>query len=94
MFMSEQSIKRYEDVQYPDVRLYLTKLFEEKFSRKSVARKISSLRSFYKFLLREKMVTSNPFSQVSIPKAEKRLPDARIHQVIIIQLILVDLNPK
>ena len=75
MFMSEQSIKRYEDVQYPDVRLYLTKLFEEKFSRKSVARKISSLRSFYKFLLREKMVTSNPFSQVSIPKAEKRLPD-------------------
>lgn len=75
LFMSEQSILSIEDVEYSDVRLYLTKLFEQKLSRKSVARKISSIRSFYKFLLREKFVELNPFSQVSIPKVEKRLPD-------------------
>ena len=39
-----------------------------------MARKISCLRSFYKFLLREKLVDSNPFTLVSIPKTEKRLP--------------------
>lgn len=75
MFMTEQSIVKLADVEYSDVRLYLTKLFEQKLSRKSVARKISSLRSFYKFLLREKLVEQNPFAQVSIPKVEKRLPD-------------------
>lgn len=75
LFMSEQSISSLDAVEYSDVRLYLTKLFHLKLSRKSVARKISSLRSFYKFLLREKQLTQNPFAQVSIPKAEKRLPD-------------------
>lgn len=75
LFMSEQSISSLDAVEYSDVRLYLTKLFHLKLSRKSVARKISSLRSFYKFLLREKQLTKNPFTQVSIPKAEKRLPD-------------------
>lgn len=75
MFISEQSINRLEDVEYSDVRLFLTKLFEQKLARRSVARKISSLRSFYKFLLREKLVSDNPFAQVSIPKLEKRLPE-------------------
>lgn len=75
MFMSEQSIKNLTEVEYSDVRLYLTRLFEKKLARKSVARKISSLRSFYNFLLREKLVSDNPFSQASIPKLEKRLPE-------------------
>ncbi|PLR77626.1 tyrosine recombinase XerC [Bacillus sp. V3-13] len=75
LFMSEQAIPALEQVTYFDVRIYLTKLYERKLARKSVARKISSLRSFYKFLLREKLVNENPFSLVSIPKAEKRLPD-------------------
>jgi integrase/recombinase XerC len=73
--MSEQSITEFEQVEYSDVRLFLTKLFNQKLSRKSVARKISSLRSFYKFLLREKLVSKNPFAGVSIPKVDKRLPN-------------------
>ncbi len=75
LFMTEQVIDSFDTVQYSDVRLYLTKLFEQKLARTSVARKISSLRSFYKFLLRENFVNNNPFAQVSIPKAKKRLPD-------------------
>lgn len=74
MFISEQAIEDLASVQYLDARLYLTKLFEKKLSRKSIAKKISCLRSFYKFLLREKIVEENPFALVSIPKAEKRLP--------------------
>jgi integrase/recombinase XerC len=75
LFMSEQGIEALEDVEYSDTRIYLTKLFDQQLSRKSVARKISCMRSFYKFLLREKQVEDNPFSLVSIPKQEKRLPD-------------------
>lgn len=75
LFMSEQGIESLEDVEYSDTRIYLTKLFNQQLSRKSVARKISCMRSFYKFLLREKQVEDNPFSLVSIPKLEKRLPD-------------------
>lgn len=75
MFMTEQAILELNDVQYSDARLYLTKLFEKKLARRSVARKISSLRSYFKFLVREKLVDENPFAIVSLPKAEKRLPE-------------------
>lgn len=75
MFMSEQAISDLTKVEYQDVRIYLTNLFERKMSRKSVARKISSLRSFFKFLLREEIVAENPFALVSIPKAQKKLPE-------------------
>jgi integrase/recombinase XerC len=75
LFMSEQGLTSLDDVEYADTRIYLTKLFDQQLSRKSVARKISCMRSFYKFLLREKMVGDNHFSLVSIPKLEKRLPD-------------------
>jgi integrase/recombinase XerC len=75
IFMTEQSISTLADVEYIDARLYLTKLFEKKLARKTIARRISSLRSFYKFLLREELIEDNPFSLVSIPKIEKRLPE-------------------
>jgi integrase/recombinase XerC len=74
VFMAEQVIVEVELVQYLDARLYLTKLYDKKLARKTVAKKISALRSFFKFLLREKYVKENPFSLVTIPKVEKRLP--------------------
>lgn len=73
--MGEQGIVDVEDVQYHDARLFLTKLFGEKQARKTISRKISSLRSFYKFLLRENIVGENPFALVILPKIEKRLPE-------------------
>lgn len=75
MFMCEQAIAEFKRVEYQDVRIFLTRLYEKKLARKSVARKISSLRSFFKFLLREEHVEENPFALVSIPKAEKKLPE-------------------
>jgi len=74
-FMIEQSIEKFEDVDYIDTRLFLTKLYEQKMARTTVSRKISSLRSFYRFLERENKVTGNPFLLVTQPKKGKRLPD-------------------
>ncbi|OLS42221.1 tyrosine recombinase XerC [Bacillus sp. MRMR6] len=74
LFMSEQAIDDVNKVEYLDTRLYLTKLYDKNLARKTVAKKISILRSFYKFLLREKLVEENPFSLVKTPKLEKRVP--------------------
>ncbi|MEH7122867.1 tyrosine recombinase XerC [Bacillus sp. JJ1532] len=75
LFTNEQAINNLQDVKYSDVRIYLTKLYERKFARKSVARKISCLRSFFRFLVREKIVSENPFALASIPRLEKKLPE-------------------
>lgn len=73
-FMMQHSMKSYASVSYVFVRLYLTELYALRWRRKTVARKISSLRSFYKFLLKEELVEENPFNLATIPKQEKRLP--------------------
>jgi len=58
-----------------DVRRYLAHLREKHYSRASVARKIASLRSFYKFLVREREVEENPAGGVRAPKLKRRLPN-------------------
>lgn len=74
-FMNEQGIGHLHEVTYSDVRLYLTKLYEQKQSSRSISRKISSLRSFYKFLLREGKVKENPFALAALPKKEQKIPN-------------------
>ena len=49
-----------------DIRAYLALLNKEKYARTTIARRISSLRSFYKFLMRENYVEQNPFVKVKI----------------------------
>jgi integrase/recombinase XerC len=61
-------------VSYVDVRSYLTSLHNKSYARKTVARKISSLRSFWSFLVREGYLIANPFQMVTTPKLEKKLP--------------------
>lgn len=73
-FLNQQHILNYQDVDYLLIRLYLTELKREEYSRSSVSRKISSLRSFYNFMLREEFVSTNPFTYVSHAKSELRLP--------------------
>jgi integrase/recombinase XerC len=73
-FMKEEAITSISGVTHTEARLYLTVLHKKKYARRSVARKTSSLRSFFKYLLREGQITLNPFSVVSLPKQEKRLP--------------------
>ncbi|MED3688867.1 tyrosine recombinase XerC [Peribacillus butanolivorans] len=74
LFLNEQGITNVTSVEYFDVRLFLTNLYEKKLSKRTVARKTSCLRSFYKFLLREGDVKDNPFSLASLPKKDQKLP--------------------
>jgi integrase/recombinase XerC len=53
---------------------YLAHLNEKNYSKATIARKLATLRSFYKFLVKINRLTSNPLSAVRTPKQEKKLP--------------------
>jgi integrase/recombinase XerC len=57
-----------------DLRGYLAELRRAEYSRATVARKIATLRSFYKFLARQGEVQANPVKVIRTPRQEKRLP--------------------
>lgn len=57
-----------------DIRSYLADMNGKKYARTTIARRISALRSFYKYLQRENKVKQNPFVKVRTPKLEKHLP--------------------
>ena len=56
-------------------REYLLALEKQHYSRRSVARKLSSARSFFRFLSREKHFDKNPFENLLTPKLPKKLPN-------------------
>lgn len=63
-----------DSVDYLLTRKYLASLKERKLSARSVGRKLSSLRSFFRFLVKEGLVKANPTDAISSPKQEKTLP--------------------
>src|SRR3989338_1284373 len=63
-----------EKIDYVMLRRYLVILKEKNLSKVSVARKIASIRSFFKFLCREGIVKTNPATSLSTPKRDKYLP--------------------
>jgi len=56
------------------IRSFLAHLKARGHSRATLSRKLSSLRSFFKYLARENHLRSNPVSGISTPKREKKLP--------------------
>ena len=56
------------------VRAYLAFLNEKQYSKSTIARKLATLRSFYKFLVKRNHIDSNPVVAVRTPKQEKKLP--------------------
>lgn len=56
------------------VREFLAYLYGQNYTKSTTARKLATLRSFYKFLIRRGLVSLNPLSTIRTPKQEKRLP--------------------
>jgi tyrosine recombinase XerC len=63
-----------EGVDYLVLRKYLAVLKEKNLSTRTVNRRLSSMRSFFKFLTREGYLKANPIASLSSPKQEKHLP--------------------
>lgn len=56
------------------VRAYMAHLSEKQYSKSTSARKLATLRSFYKFLVKRSYLQGNPVTAVRTPKQDKRLP--------------------
>ena len=61
-------------VEYSTLRRFLGQMRERNLKPRSVARKLSSLRSFFKYLQRENIISNNPASLMVTPKLDKPLP--------------------
>ncbi len=57
-----------------DVQRFLTFLRSQEYSKSTTARKLATLRSFYKFCLKRAYVRGNPLATIRTPKQDKRLP--------------------
>ena len=74
------------------VRSYLAHLARKKLSRASIARHLSALRSFFKYLMREGTVDANPARGVATPRREKYLPSVLQSSEIALLFELPDLS--
>ncbi len=83
IWLNERDIK---EVNYNVIREYLLYIQQFNYSKTTTARKIASLRTFYRFLYRERIVEANPAVGVHAPKRGKTLPEflteAEIEQVM------------
>lgn len=73
-YLKENKVN-YQKVTKEDVRGYLKYLDVLKYKNASISKNLSALRSFYKFLVMEEVVSNNPFILINNPKKEKKLPN-------------------
>jgi integrase/recombinase XerC len=70
-------LKQIDSLEKADKKLlrdYLAYLVEQGIARASIARKLSAIRSFYRYLAREGILPKNPIEQAASPKLDRRLP--------------------
>ncbi len=70
----QAGVGAWQDVDSEHVRAYAATCFRKGLSARSIQRRLSAARTFFRYLIREKAVKKNPVSSVSAPKSKKRLP--------------------
>lgn len=73
-YLEAAGITKFADVRKTDLRAYLAGLVDAGSSKRSIARKIASLRSFFSYLRRRGHLTTNPTLSLITPRPERRLP--------------------
>ena len=67
-------VANWTDVDSEYMRSFSAACYRKGLSAKSIQRRLSAARTFFRYLIREKAIKSNPVASVSAPKAKKRLP--------------------
>lgn len=62
------------EVNHQQIRSWVIQLMDDGMDSRTVNRKISTLRAFYKFLIKEEAIAINPTTKVQTPKVSKKLP--------------------
>ena len=73
-FLKLRKISSLNEVDKHVLRGYLSYLMEQGVVKASIARKLSAIRSFYRYLLREEIISTSPAAATSSPKIDRRLP--------------------
>src|SRR4030066_34575 len=73
-FVHDRGIDTLKDVNKQTLRSYLAQLMEQKYAKSSIARKLSAIRSFYRYLMREDLISASPAATTVSPRLDKRLP--------------------
>ena len=74
-FNNDELTKKINELSYQDFQNYISHLNKQKINARSQSRVISSIRSFFKFLILEKIVDENPSDLLENPKTGKKLPE-------------------
>ena len=76
LFLSEehQISDEVSEISFQIVRSWITYLLEKGVTPRSVNRKISTLKTYFKFLIRENIISESPMLKIVSPKSKKRLP--------------------
>lgn len=85
-FFQENNIEKIEEIDKKMVNDFLAYYNENGHGARSVARFIATMHTFYKFLITEKLVESNPWQDVKTPKLPKKLPKYLTIQEIVLLL--------
>lgn len=72
-----------QSITQKDVRAYLTHLRRQGFSEATVSRKLTSLRSFYRWMLRQKMIDHNPTRGFASPRVDRTTPRTLTEQQVL-----------
>ena len=86
LFLYLNNINKIADFSLIDcllIRKYVVFLKQKRYADRTIARKISSFRVFFKYLMQQELINSNPAEYVQIPKVKKRLPDFLFYEEII-----------
>lgn len=73
-FLKAEKRSSLESINHLLLRRFLAVLRSKNYSKTTIARKLASIRSFFKFLIREGELVSNPFEMLRTPKQDKKLP--------------------
>jgi len=70
----QYNIQDIKDVNHSMIRSWLVLMMENKITARTVNRKLTTLKTFYRFLIRESVLEENPMRKIISPKTAKRLP--------------------
>jgi integrase/recombinase XerC len=73
-FIESKHVHQWQDVDYQLVSGFAAWRFRNGKKGNTIQRELSSIRSFYKYLIRQKLVSNNPALDVKAPKTQKKLP--------------------
>ncbi len=73
-FLEEMEINSTKNINHSTIRSWIIQLIENKVSNRSVNRKLSTLKTYFKYLIKEGELDENPMNKVLAPKTSKRLP--------------------